>query len=329
MPSDLDRAIAAQRRRLNALDADARRRMREAYGRTIARIEDELEVAVRLVEAYPGSEWRVMHEQRLRSLLGQVEAEYARFADDASAILRDAEVRAVSGGAQTAQELAAASGVPGVGMGVAVNVPAVERLVSSFAPGSPVRRVLDSYGTFGRKVIERELEAAIIGGKSPREASRIIRRTLGSGATKARVDTLARSSIMDAYRSSLGEQFQAMKRPGDRYRRVAAKSTRTCLACLARDGEITDGIPSDFHLNCRCIFHLVPAGVVLPYERGEDWLRGQPAAKVQPMFPASDAYRAWARGEVPLSAFVGVHRDPAWGDSIRVRSWREVKRRAA
>ena len=326
MPSELERVIREQRTRLAAMDAEARARMRLAYEQAIDRITRELDATVRALEAFPGSEWRQYHERRLRTLLDLAEAEYARFSDEAAHILQAEQAQAVRGGAQSAQEMMAATG-QSVGFGVALNTPAMERLVASFAPGSPLRGVLESYGEFGRKVIERELTDALAGGKSPREASREIRRRIGGGAVKARIDTLSRSTIMDAYRSSLGEQFAALKRPGDKYRRVAAKSTRTCIACLSRDGELTDDIPQDFHPNCRCVFHLVSAGMVLPYESGEDWLRRQSPNRVRPMFPSADAYTAWQNREVALSAFVGVHRDPTWGNSLFVRSWRDVKRR--
>jgi hypothetical protein len=340
--SALDDAIREQRKRLNEMDREARARMRQAYEHAMVSIERELDDAVRMLETISrSSAWfdasgrftpegeALFREYRLRELMPKIEAEYARFSDEAARILQAEQARAVSGGAQTAQEMAVASGIGGrVAFGANVNRQAMERLVSSFAPGSPLRDVLDSYGDFGRKVIERELTDAIALGKSPREASRTIRRTINNKGVRARIDTLSRSEIMRSYRGSLGEAFEGMKRPGDRYRRVAAKSYRTCLACLSRDGEITEGIPGDFHPNDRCIFQLVPAGMEMPYERGEDWLRRQSPERVRGMFSTPDAYAAWERGDVPLQAFAGVHRNRVWGSSLYVKSWRQVKRKA-
>lgn len=325
MPSDLERAIAAQRKRLNAHDAEARARMRAAYEHALERIEREVQDVVRALETFPDSQWRMYHERRLRTLLDLAEAEYARFGDEAARILQAEQARAVSGGAQTAQEMAAASGISGPAFGVAINTPALERLVSSFAPGSPLRGVLDSYGTFGRKVIERELTDALIGGKSPREASRNIRRALGGDAVTARVDSLTRTELMRSFRGSLFEQFAQIG--VTRWRWSASRSTRTCIACLAMDGR-TFPMSRPFmaaHPNCRCVPSI---DVDDDYGRGEDWLRRQSPERVRPMFPSADAHAAWERGEVGLDDFRGLHRDRTWGNSIHVRSWRDVRRRA-
>src|SRR5690606_2285617 len=98
--SELERAIREQRKRLNALDREARARMRDAYGRTITRINREIDDVVRALDTFPGSEWRMYHERRLQTLLDLAEAEYARFSDEAAGILRSEQARAVSGGAQ-------------------------------------------------------------------------------------------------------------------------------------------------------------------------------------------------------------------------------------
>lgn len=325
MPSDLEKAIREQRKRLNAMDAEARARMRQAYEQAITRIQRELDDVVRALETFPGSEWRMYHERRLRTLLDLADAEYARFADEAARILQAEQARAVSSGAQTAQEMAAASGISGVGFGVAINRPALERLVASFAPGSPLHGVLSSYGEFGRKVIERELTDALIGGKSPREAARNIRRTIGGRGVKARIDATARTELMRSYRGSLFEQYERIG--VKQWRWTAAHSVRTCLACLSMDGRVfpmtNPFMPA--HIACRC----VPSPAEGTYENGEEWMRRQDQTRIRSQFPSADAYDAWERGDVALSDFRGIHQDRTWGDAVYVRSWRDVKRRAS
>ena len=328
MLSELERVIREQRTRLAAMDAEARARMRLAYEQAIDRITRELDATVRALEAFPGPEWRQYHERRLRTLLDLAEAEYARFSDEAATILQAEQAQAVRGGAQSAQEMMAATG-QSVGFGVAVNAPAMERLVASFAPGSPLRDVLQSYGDYGRKVIERELTDALAGGTSPREASREIRRRLGSGAVKARIDSLTRTELMRSFRGSLSDQYAGM---GFRFKvRVAAFSPRTCLACISTHGDIYPVWQEmESHVNCRCTWVPWSAKNVDTLEvvgSGEEWLRRQDPERIRPMFPTAEAHGAWERGDVPLSAFVGVHEDQTWGSSIHVRSWRDVKRR--
>jgi SPP1 gp7 family putative phage head morphogenesis protein len=324
MPSDLDKVIREQRKRLNDLDAEARSRMRAAYERSVERIEREIDDVVRALEAYPGSEWRLYHERRLRTLLSLAEVEYARFADTAGTVLRSEQVRAVSGGAHAAQEMAAASGM-NVGFGVALNTPALERLASSFAPGSPLRGVLDSYGDFGRKVIERELTDALIGGKSPREASRDIRRTLGSKGVKARIDTTARTELLRSFRGSLFETFDQIG--VTHWRWSASLSARSCLACIAKSGT-TYPMSQPFmpsHPNCRCVPSPVAPSVTV--ESGEAWFARQSPDVQRRMMPSQEALAAYHDGRIKLSDFVGHRRDRVWGPSVYERSGREVLRR--
>lgn len=318
----LERAIARERRRLNADEAAARARMRDAYRGVVERLEREIDATLMQIETFPGDEWRRYHEQRLRVLLAQAEAEYQRFADDAMRVLADNEARAVSGGAHAAAEMTSAlPATAGVGFAANVNRSALERMVASFAPGSPVRGVIASYGPEAMQTIERAMMDGLAAGESPRTIKRRIMREINGPYTKARLDALTRTEFMRAARGSLADSFEAMRRPGDRYRWVAAKSARTCLSCLYRDGTLYDEPPTQQHVNCRCIFHLVPADMYLPYETGEQWFARQPE-NVQRQMMGGAAYDEYRNGRLGLRDFTTVHRDPVWGASVQQRSQR-------
>ena len=331
MVSVLEDAIARARRQIVRDEAPIRQRLHRAYRDALEALSSDLEtVTTMIAEARhagtPVSPDWLRRQDRYRQLIAHVEIEYARFAELGVRLLRDGQVAAVSGGAHTAPELLRAAGI--TTFGVTVNVPAVEQLVSALQPGSPVREVLEAYGPHVARIVNDELVAGIIEGRSPREIVRAIRQRAISGTNRARLESLVRTEMLRAFRGSLYEQMVAHKRPGDKWRRTAAKDTRTCLACLATDGELSDDVPTRFHIRCRCIFHLVPKGSAIPYERGVDWFARQSETTQLLMMPSVEAFNAYRRGDVTLMDFVGVKRSRVWGASIYQRSGRDAIARA-
>lgn len=324
--SDLSRAIARARRQIEANEAPIRRQLAAAYRRAIDELDADLAAVTRMirdaraagVEVSP--DW-LRRQGRYRTLIVQAETQFARFSRDGLRILRAGQLRAVSGGAAEAWELMQAAQI-NVGFGANINTPAVERVVSALSGDSPLRGVLDRYGDNAARVIEERLVQGIIQGTGPREVTRQIRRELGSGLNRARLDTLVRTEMQRAFRGSLAESFKSMEHLGEGYRRVAAKSSRTCLACLALDGKISKKPPTRFHPRCRCIFHLVPIGGASAYESGEDWLRRQPEATQRAMFPSGESHARFQNGTLNLKDFVGYKRSSVWGPSVYERSGR-------
>lgn len=340
MPSTLDTAIRNARRGIDQRESPIRRQLRDAYDLTIQRIEAELEIVARRLATFdvPDS-WLdsrgrftrygevAFRQQFLRRLLPDAEREFARFTDDGLRILRSGQAAAVSGGAAEAVELMEAAGID-VGFGGRVNTRAVENLVSAFDPASPLRDVLDSYGTNGTKVIERLLIQGLATGEGPRQVVKRIRSELTSGSTKARLDSLVRTEMMRAFRASTNEQYARMSNVIQGYRWSCAKGLRTCLACLAKDGEVTKEPQSTFHIACRCVSTPVPKGSTYRYQTGSEWLKEQPEDKQRSMFPSQVSFDAFQRGDLGLKDFIGHRRSTVWGSSIRERSGSEAIRSA-
>lgn len=331
--SDLDRAIARARREISAGETPIRRALARAYREAVDALQGDLEAVTRMiadarkagVDLSP--DW-LRRQARYQELLRQAEYQFARFATEGERILAAGQVRAVSGGAHAAMELTEAVGLSPatVGFGAAINVPAVERLVASLLPGSPVRDVLNRYGPFAASVIERELVAGMIEGAGPREVVRTIRREIGGGATRARLDALVRTEYMRSFRGSL---FQTYSQLGvTHWVWTASLSARTCLACLSMSGRrfpMTETfMPA--HISCRCV--PTPDSPYVTYQRGEDWFASQDADVQRRMMPSGDAYTAYRDGRLPLSAFVGHKRSSVWGSSITERSGRAAMRAA-
>lgn len=327
--SDLDDAIAAARRDIAREESPVRRALQDAYQNAVDELQGNLDAITRQIADARASgvevtpDW-LRRQMRYRTLMAQAEAEFARFSREGLRIVEGGRARAVSGGAAQAWELAAAAGAvrATTGMLANINTPAVERLVAALSDDSPLRGVLDGYGTRGRQVIEDALVQGVIDGTGPREIVRQIRRELGGRGTRARLEALIRSEMLRAFEGSLFDQYAAMGL--DKWRWSCAKSTRTCLACLAMDGRVFP-MRDPFmprHVCCRCI--PTPYVESVAYETGEDWLRRQPEATRRAMLPSREAFAAYEAGEIGLGDFVGHRRSKVWGTSIRQRSGREA-----
>lgn len=333
--STLSAAIRRTRAQIEREEAPVRRALARAYREALDNLSADLDAVTRMIaearaagiDVHP--DW-LRRQSRYRRLMAQAEAEFTRFAGEGLRILDAGHARAVSGGAASAVELMGAAGIE-VGFGASVNVPAVERLVSAMQPGSPLRTVLENYGTNAMTVIERELATGVIEGRGSREIVRSIRRGIGGGANRARLEALVRTEMSRAFNSSLDEQYSRMGHVIRGYRWSAAKSARTCLACLAMDGRIFKTYQHRQHVQCRCICTPVAYNSTVVYETGPEWFARQPAHVQRAMMPSGEAFAAYQRGEIGIPDFVAQKRDPVWGQSIRQRSGREAlaRKRAA
>lgn len=327
MPS-IETIIARQRRDIARRESPIYRALREAYRHAIARLDtDLLAVTTRIEQAIAAGEpvgpsW-LAREARYQRLLEQADVEYVRFGGEARGILTQGTRAAAVAGAEDAATLLGTMGV----RVASANLPTVatERLVASFAPDSPLNGVLASYGTNGRRVIEQRLTEAVTGGLSPREVAREIAADLGSPGPRARLLALTRTELMRSYRGGTAERYQQVAHLLDGVRWLAAKSSRTCLACLSLDGTTysIENQPDTQHSCCRCTTVPLVTGAPDPaIETGAEWLARQPDdVQREMMGTAYDAYRS---GGVALRDFVGTRNDPRWGRSVYQRSGRDV-----
>lgn len=323
--SDLEDAIAAARRDISREESPVRRALRDAYRDAVNELQVNLDLVTRQirdaraagVEVNP--DW-LRRQTRYRTLMAQAEGEFRRFSRDGFRIVEGGKLRAVSGGAQHAWEMAEAVGAD-VGFLANINKPAVERTAAAMQRG-PLRDILDGYGDNAAQVIEDALMQGVIQGTSPREVSRQVNRELKSGGIMARMDTLIRSEMMRSFRGSLFDSFSEMGI--ERWRWTAALSERTCLACLARSGSVylmTQPFMAA-HPNCRCVPSPYVEGVDI--ESGVDWFARQDADTQRAMMPSNDAHNAYQQGDIKLVDFIGHRRSKVWGTAIRERSGREV-----
>lgn len=333
MPSVLERTIAANRSGLSRNEERMRKRMLDAYQRTLDRTKRDLEDYLQWSEAFPERGFSAYHQQRLEQLLADAERVTVQFAKDGQLVVQQAERMAIIEGAIHAQSVIAKFAAPAFRGRVPTTALGV--IVSAFGPGTPVGSILDGYGAAIRGAIERHITEGVGTGRGARTIIRAIEQEIGVGYSKARLESLVRTETMNAYRSA---QLQAYQSTGVRFWRWnAAKSQRTCLACLAMDGQVFP-IEQPFsmsHVNCRCSASawLPPDDFAvltdqeqqdLGIQSGRDWFAAQSEDVQRRMIPSQDAFDAYRNGTLSLDDFVGQRTDPVWGTSIYERSGRSA-----
>jgi SPP1 gp7 family putative phage head morphogenesis protein len=160
-------------------------------------------------------------------------------------------------------------------------------------------------------------------GWNPRKTARAMREGLQAGALQRSL-VIARTEQLRAYRTATLETYrQSGVVVG--YKRLAAKSARTCIACLMADGTFYPLEESfEEHPNGRCTLVPVVKGRPAPeWETGRTWFERQPA-DVQRGILGPAAFEAWQAGAIRLEDLVERHEHPVWGGSLGQRSLRSL-----
>lgn len=264
--SALDAAAADFRAALLRRDEAALRRLMAAYGPVYQRIQARVAtLTAQIAEARAAGatvrpSW-LAERGRLESLQRQVVAEWAAYAETASAVITETQRQAVAAATQEAHALTVAAlddaGAFNVGADVARLRPdAVAELVGVLGDGSPLRELLEQLGQQAARDVAAALTHAVAVGRSPRQTARDIRAALGGDLNRAL--TVARTEHLRAYRGASLQSYQANADLLRGWQWRASPSRRTCCVCLAMDGrEFSLEEPMPAHVNC------FPAGTMV------------------------------------------------------------------
>lgn len=269
----------------------------------------------------------VYRRERLLTLLAQVERELRQFNALAAEVTEAGQLQAVRAAQANAQalmaEAARVGGAPElVGMFNRLPTSAVEELVGLASDGSPLRELFEALGERTGRGVREALETAVATGMGPRETARLIRQQFGMGLNRAL--TIARTEQIRAYREASGRSYEANADVLDGWVWLSAADGRTCASCLAMHGSVhAVNERIDSHPNCRCVMTPRVKGAPIEVTPGEALFAQMTPAQQDAKLgkAAGAAYRA---GAVKLVDFVGVRRDPDWGDSRYVKSLRSV-----
>lgn len=252
-------------------------------------------------------------QERYQSFIRQLDSEFRNYAS----ILQDTV---------TARQLFEASqGLRDAGILIGgrfdrLPIRTIEMIVSNLQAESPLAALLDSFGTVASQHVATVLRDAIVLGQNPRAIAGQVRDALGVPLHRAL--TIARTESTRAYRQA------SMSRYVDagitRYRWIASKSIRTCLNCLARDGEIyLVKNPFPGHVNCRCVMAAVTDSAPVRAETAGQWFAKQPDSVKREMMSAK-AFDLYKQKKIKLDDFKGEKHSRKWGVSTYERSVKEI-----
>jgi SPP1 gp7 family putative phage head morphogenesis protein len=313
-------------------DAEALRRLSAAYALSHDYLRSRLENLLREVERQRAAGQNVsrawlLRQARFEILLRQVESEIARFSTSSEARIRARQRELVGLASSHAEALLRAAGV-GTSF-VRLPTEALEELVGNLSDGTPLTRLLDKLGPEAAREVREALVTGLVAGEGPRALARRFRDALGGSERRALL--IARTETIRAYRNSTQRIYEANSDVLEGWMWLSARSSRTCVVCWAKDGEVfpvTKPMPA--HVSCRCT--MIPLtdkaqakemgnGAALFAEMDEE-------AQEKVLGPSRfEAYRAGAS----LSDFVMLERSRSirWGDSYAVRPLSAVRGRRA
>ena len=266
------------------------------------------------------TEARLYRLSRYQSLVAQIQAEIARYERHAAQIILAGEERLVQLGLSQAQGAIRAMyqtfGVRGAFNRVPVR--AVEYLVGLTADGGPLFGVLQQRALTPAAIegLTNTLIEAVARGWNPRKTARMMQDGVAGGLQKALV--IARDQQLRAYRMASDQQYRESGVVSGK-RRVAAKDGRTCLACLAMDGELIPvGMEMYDHTQGRCTAIPVVEGLpALSWQYGPQWFETLSAAKQRAMM-GPGRYELWREGKFEFRDLATPTYDPVWGRGLAV-----------
>lgn len=196
-----------------------------------------------------------------------------------------------------------------------ISVGAVNKMIGFAGDGSPLRAVLDDATRGAGDALGQQLISGTALGKNPVEVARQALR-LGLGQSFTRIQAIARTEMLRTYRQTSLSSYEASNVVVS-YRRLSARDSRVCPACLFADGRTYPmGYGFDAHVNCRCT--LVPVLRSVPpvqFQTGQEWFTQQPAATQRQILGAG-RYNAWQAGDATLDDMVSRSWSDDWGGSL-------------
>lgn len=326
----------AERQRLALLrgERDAASQLVETYGALWQRIRREIDDLLRLRTLAEqkgeviGPEW-LWKQNRLETLLAEVERELRVYAEFASPLITSAQGQAVDAALWHSEEL---TRVAAKQVGLAINwnrlpTGALNSLIGFTADGSPLKELLLRMGPEAAGLIRDGLIQGVAMGWNPERIARQLRNHFARGLSQAL--TTCRTEVMRAYREGSHQSYLENDDILEGWIWNSACTPRTCAACWAQHGTLhpfTERLED--HPNGRCV--ALPAVKDMTGMRSQWRPESGPAqfARLEPHVQRNilgpgkfEAYRA---GALRLEDVAGYSESADWGRSLRVRGLREM-----
>lgn len=311
------------RRRVLARDEVTRRDLVRRWLAVEEALEDTIEALVReMAEARaagrPVTVGMLSQSERYRSLLAQAQEQMRRYSRYAEGLISREQYQALQEGIDLGAATIRAAGAQ-AGIDVLFDVldaEAVNVAIGYAADGSPLSQLLmRAYPDTVTRITDTLVRGVALGW-NPRKTARAMRDDMAGNAQRAMV--VARTEQLRALRTANVREYQASG-VVQYYRRRAARTARTCLACLLEDGRLYPvGTQFSDHPNGRCFAEPVLEGAATPFRQtGRQWFEGQNES-VQRLIMGDARYEAWRGGEFRLEQAARMSVHPIWGEAPQV-----------
>ena len=311
----------------------------KSYAPVYKQLTNEMEDLVKKGAARNLKPWEIMRSKRLKDIERQFLSRMDEFAIAGGDLITNGQRTAVGLARRGAGETVASALPNGVTMDNLANIglewnrlpdDAFSNFVGMAADGKPVGRLLKPLGAEAAQEVRGAIGTGIAMGKGPRATARLIETAAGMPLTRALLIT--RTETNRAFREASRLEY-ASSPVVKGYRRMAAKTERTCMACIALDGTLYDlNQPLDEHPNGRCA--LVPevldyADLGLDVERqtppedARNWFADQDE-ELQRKILGPDRLRAYKAGELDLSQLYQRKSHPVWGDTAVINPMKNI-----
>ena len=251
---------------------------------------------------------------RYQALRRQIAEELARYSDYAEGRIRSGQIDMINDAlTHSARMINAVSAEAQIVTPFnRISVSAVNNMIGFAGDGSPLRTVLDDATRGAGDALGQQLISGTALGKNPVEVARQALR-MGLGQSFTRIQAIARTEMLRTYRQTSLSSYEASN-VVVAYRRLSARDSRVCPACLFADGRTYPvGYGFDAHVNCRCT--LVPVLRSVPpvqFQDGQSWFRQQPES-TQRAILGPGRFDIWRRGDASLDDMVSRSWSDDWG----------------
>ncbi len=320
------------RARMLRADRQVARELEAAYESMLQRLHADIDALVALIAAReadgrPVTRGALLRMERYRALEAQLASEMERLSLMAEGRIAGGQAVAVRLGEEAAMSSALA-GLGAAGVGAVWNrlpASAVQEMVGALGDGSPLAELLGELPEQTAKDVRAALLRGVGLGWSPRKTAAQVRGAVG--LSRDRALTIARTEQLRAYRNTSILSYRRNSDVVEGWVWTAARSRRTCPACLALDGRVfslEEFFPA--HPNCRCAPRPKLIGREVTGQTGEKWLEAQDE-ETQRRVLGIGGQKLYAAGE-PLNSWLKFRESEHWGRSVGVRPLREIRRAA-
>lgn len=326
MESALEAILKDYRRRIIEREERALKELLRAYGEIAAALKRQMaELARVLQEAQEAGEKvnpnQAINLRRIKSLLNQIELEFSKLGGRVEEITTREQTKAAEDAIAESEAIFAESGIT-VRSGISRR--ALETAVGMLGDGSPIHDYFQKQMTERvAETLRAELIKASALGTSFQTIARRLTRT--ADIARQRAMTIVRTEVNRVRRETSREIYKKT-RLVEAWEWLAVKSTKTCILCLAMDGQIFElEKPFPQHTNCRCRMIPVLRGQK-PQMRllGGEWFDRQDDETKEALL-GPEAFAEWKRSRkekgrnLQLKDFVTEKFDKRFGWSISRR----------